>query len=206
MARPLRFRLGDQDFAAEPVRIDRSKLYGRVEAVAVDKYGDPLEKAVLDEDGATIVRATGTGYLGAEGRWSARGDLLAVDEHGRPRPLLPSSFDETIELWPEGSVDLDEYFLHEIDHLYVLEGLDSGPVAALLEAEGRLFSFPFLFRAGYESYRAFLVPKGERVFLAVGRRAVVDFIGKQNSSVIDEVLDEETADDENEELDFSMRY
>lgn len=207
MARSLTFELGGKSYAGAISRIDRARLYGRVQQLATDKYGAALEKAALDEDGATIVSAAGFGYQDEDGRWLARTALGAVDEEGRPLPVLPSSFDAAIALQESESVDLDEYHLHEIESLYLLDGDLDGLVADCedyFEARGRLYRCPFRFRAGHESSTAILLPRAGRLYLAVGRRALVEFVGRRHRYVIDELTESEEDEGEIEELDFQF--
>ena len=205
MARSLQFKLGRRKFGGEISRVDRARLYGRVEPLATDKYGAPLVKAALDEDGATIIAAAGMGYQNDDGRWLHRAGLQATDAEGRPRESRPSSFDAPVELVEEESVDLDEYHLYEIETLYVLEGdIDPAPFERFLKDRERLYCFPFSYREGYEGYTGFLIPRGGRVFLAAGRRAAVEFVGKRSRYVIDEVLAEDESDIAEDELNFSM--
>ena len=195
MAKNLQFLIGEREFALEPVKIDRTKLYGKVETVAVDGQGRELEKAYLDDTGSVVVSSSGLGYRTEDGSWAARGDLIAVDETGAPLEQRASSFDMPISL--NERVSLDDYFLHEITAVYSLSGADGDHLARVLSESDELYTFPFSYRAGHISSPAFLIPGDGKVFLTVGRKVAIEFLNKQRHAPIDEV-------DEDDEFDFSM--
>ena len=64
-----------------------------------------------------------------------------------------------------------------------------------------IFTFEFNFRADYEGDPAFLVENEGEVFVLVGKKIEFEFIGLEESGVLDE---EETTEDEEDEFDFSM--
>ena len=84
MARALTFDLGGTAFQAEPVKLDRKKVYGWTETVATDGAGEPCRKAWLDPDGSLVVPASGTANatLAADGTWLDADALTYVDEAG----------------------------------------------------------------------------------------------------------------------------
>lgn len=62
MARNLTFAVAGGTIAAEPVKIDRTKLYGWTETVALDGAGNPCELALIDRSGTTLIPMAVIGY------------------------------------------------------------------------------------------------------------------------------------------------
>ena len=194
MARKLTFLIEDRSFEVAIFKLDRDKLYGSQEVVAVDPGEKPLRKGYLDEWGSVVISATGMGYLDGEGHWRSKADLVAVDAFGQPLETTPSSFDAPIVL--SETATIDRYCAHEIVSVYVLRGFELEEFAAILNRSSELFCFPFAYRAGYETKTAFLNPVDERIFMAIGVETKLDYLKKPQKIEID--------DDDEDELDFGM--
>lgn len=195
MARILTFTLGDTEHAASPRKVDRSKLYGRTETVALDVDGQECSLVLMDADGTLIVPKGGTGLgLLADGAWVERSELVAVDAAGERLPLHPSSFDAPVPLTtpasPEDLLDCAITGVYQLD-----------ADAAFVDALGQsIFSFEYFFRAGHAGSQAFVLASGGVAYLLVGRPATFDLLGLET---VAEALDEES-DDDLDDLDFSM--
>src|SRR5262249_1648178 len=100
MARVLTFALGDQSFSCGVDKLDRKKLYGYRRRQVLDDKARACRLGLLCEDGRSLLGPGGVAmaYLDQGGDWIERGELLAVDDAGRPLPLLPSSYDAPIRL------------------------------------------------------------------------------------------------------------
>src|SRR5262245_13832387 len=141
MARALMFRHAGAEVRCQPVKVDRSKLYGSVEIEAADDQGRPLELATIGPDGHTLIAAGGRAmaFVNPDRNWIDRGRLRPVDPEGRPLAEVPSSFDEPIQL--ETPATIDDLLDHQVKSIYYLE-MDAGAEALLaLLAKGAIFRF-----------------------------------------------------------------
>jgi len=197
MARALTFDLGGTAFQAEPVKLDRKKVYGWTETVATDGAGAPCRKAWLDPDGSLVVPASGTANatLAADGTWLDADALTYVDEAGNELPTVPSSFDAPVSLGAE--VDEEAFLDHVWDSVYQLSNPDLA--AALGE---RIFRFPFNYRAGPAPKEACLLASGGVAWLFAGDPVAREFVGLEQAGELEEEPEEESG--EEEELDFGM--
>ena len=71
MAKNLIFTLGGAEYAAAPVKIERKKLYGWSEIVALDAEGEKCAVVTVDETGSFIIPkgGLGLGILTPQGQW-----------------------------------------------------------------------------------------------------------------------------------------
>ncbi len=199
MPRTLTFQLHDgREFALQPAKIDRPRLYGRSERLPVDNYGSELQPAAVDDHGSTVIRSTGSGYLNEAGQWLSPTELSAVDAAGRPLPEVPSAFHAPIVL--QERFGLDEYYDHEISSVYVLRGEALPELTEALGDHEELYGFPFSYRGGHSPETGFLIPARGRLFLVTGRRVQLDFLERADTGRIDEFEDPGEQD-----LDFSMQ-
>jgi len=100
MAKNLSFTLDGAEYFAAPVKIERKKLYGWSEVIALDDEGNECSLVTVDETGSFIIPkgGTGMGILAPDGKWADRSSLKAVDAEGKDAPLVPSSFDAPVVL------------------------------------------------------------------------------------------------------------
>ena len=197
MARTLTFDLGGTAFQAEPVKLDRDKLYGKTEIVATDGAGVPCRKAWLDPDGSLVVPAGGTtnATLAADGTWLDADALKYVDEAGNELPTVPSTFDAPIALADE--VDEEAFLDHVWSAVYQLSNSD---LAAALG--DRIFRFPFNYRAGPAPKEACLLASGGVAWLFAGDPVAREFVGLEQAGELEEEPEEESG--EEDDLDFGM--
>lgn len=196
MARTLTFRLRDEAHAAGQVKVDRAKLYGRTETVALDADGVECSLVLMDADGTVIVPKGGVGLgLLSHGAWVERGDLVAADAEGTPLTLHPSSFDAPVVL--DTPATPDDVLDCAVSGVYQL---DADPAFADALKED-IFSFEYYFRAGHTGNRAFVLASGGIAYLLVGRPATFELLGLEAAAE----ADTDAADDDDlDDLDFSM--
>lgn len=187
MARQLTFTLEEKEYAASPVKIDRRKLYGWTEVLALDDAGNPCEVVSTDDTGRYIIPRGGTavGLLSPAGEWVERSQLQAVTPEGRSVELLPSSFSASIRL--NGTATEEMLLDHDITDFYELTEAS----AELVEAVGdTIYTFDFCYTDGCEGNPAFLLAADDRLFLLVGRRMCFGMVGYEEPGFIDEDPDE----------------
>ena len=193
MPKPLVFQYGDRDFAFDLHKVDRSKLYGSKTVEVLDDRDRFCEMATLAEDGKTLIGigGTGIGYLTADGNWSDKTDLTAVNMEGEPITPVPSSFAAPIKLEKETS--MEEYLDHNMRLFYKLDHNDVIPdeLSRRLN-DGAIFLFDYSYRGGLQADSGFLLKNdNNEIFFLVGDKTGVDFIGLQQTA---SVTDEETPD------------
>lgn len=205
MPRSLKFSFNDKEFDCELNKIDRSKLYGSVDVETRDSDGNRCGLATLANDGKTLIPYGGTafGYINEDGLWVERSELSPVNLNGEELALLPSSFDLTIGLDKQATL---EEFLDCGARLCYLLGTDTNFEPALLKqlVDGAIYRFDFLYRDGVTADPAFiLATPDESVWMMVGKQAHIDFVGLDQAAVcFTSERDEE--DEESEEFDFEM--
>ena len=203
MARTLSFSINDAEYRASPTKIDRKKLYGWTEILALDDNGNECKMVSTDESGTFIIPkgGTGLGILSQDGKWVNRSQLQAVNENGEPAELVASSFNVTIRL--EQKVTPEEYLNHSITAAYQMDEAD----VALIEAIGDdIYTFSYSYRDSYSGSPAFLLTAddpemGKRLFLMIGELNSFEMLKIEEAGIIEEAEEETEAD---EELDFSM--
>lgn len=198
MAKELIFKLQGADFAAEPVKLERKKLYGWTETVATDRSGGECNTAYLSPYDALIIPAGGLsqGTVDASGRWVEKKTLTAYDENGVDvLPILPSSFDSPIELTVK--VSIDEFLDNDWESVYQIKN------ESLLAALGNdIYKFDFSFRGGVNHNFGYLVATPAGLFLFAGDAQPFQMVGLAEETIIDEADD--TPEESIDELDFSM--
>ena len=199
MARTLTFILGGASFATTPAVVDRKKLYGWTETLALDDAGNPCSLATIDETGTFIVPKSGTGLgtLDTEGRWVERSQLKGVNvADGCEANKVASSFAAPVELGVKASVD--DVLDHAITAIYQLDGADG-----LREAVGTdIYSFSYSYNGGWYGTDAFVLVSGETVFMLLGHRTAWEYAGLEQAGAI--VEDAEAEDEDSGEIGFSM--
>jgi hypothetical protein len=201
VAKPLVFEFRDQSLSFTLNKVDRSRLYGFKETEALAEEGHRCELATLADDGCTVVGrgGTGIGQLSADGLWCDKQTLKPVDLEGKQLTPVPSSFSAPIRLQAKASPF--DYLNHNIRLVYHLASEDN--VADLVQElkTGTLFSFPYSYRGGLVADAGFLLlGEEDKVFLAVGSPTKLEFIGLQQTAVVEEEDDEEESD----VMDFDM--
>jgi hypothetical protein len=197
MAKALTFDIGGVTFSAEPVKVERKKLYGWQEKIAFDENGKLCQTAYADNSGAFILPAggVGQGIFTEEGAWVERSSLAAFNADGSPAELKPSSYGGVINL--DTAVPPETFLNYTVTAVYFL-GADVGLVSAVGE---HIFTFQYCYRDSYETQTAFVLANDTGAFMLVGYDAGFELLEMKQEAVIDE----DGADlEENDELDFAF--
>jgi hypothetical protein len=198
MAKQLIFQTNQQESPCDIVRLDRKKLYGWKDIVAIGPDGNECVRMDIDETGSFIIPKGGKamGNLGENGKWVDKANLKAVDGTGKPAKQIPSSFDNPISL--DKTVDIETYLDHIIDAVYIIKPADdikASLLQSIRSADG-IFTFPFNYRAGYETKAAFLIETKDVLYMLVGTPCEFELIG------LEQISDLNVSEDEDE--DFSI--
>jgi hypothetical protein len=198
MAKQLVFQTNQQEAPCDIVRLDRKKLYGWKDIVAIGPDGNECIRMDIDETGSFIIPKGGKamGNIGENGKWVDKANLKAVDSTGKPAKLIPSTFDNPIQL--DKTVDIETYLDHVIDTVYMItpgDDIKASLLKTIRSADG-ILTFPFNYRPGYESKHAFLIETDDVLYMLVGMPAEFDFIG------LEQISDLNVNDDADE--DFSI--
>lgn len=201
MARELTFSLGGREYAAAPAKVDRKKLYGWTETLALDDDGNECRLVSMDETGTVIIPAggVGLGVLSPEMEWVDRSTLKAVTLDGQDASILPSSYSAPIEL--QEVVTPEEYLSHSITAFYQILGADPALVAA---ARDKIYTFPYLYRDGYEGQRAFLMESDGNLYMMLGYLAPFELLGLDEVGIIEDEEADDAEEEESDDIDFGM--
>ena len=200
MARNLSFVFKGTEYAAKPVKVDRSKLYGWTELKALDDVGRECRIVNMDEMGSLVIPkgGLGMGILSPEGEWVERSSLKAIKADGSEAELVPSSFSAPVEL--HQTVDAETFLDHKITAVYQL---DDAPQELIDKVGEDIYFFTYSFRDSFKGESAFVLSADQALFMLVGQKLDFQMIGLAQA----EIIDEENVDEEDEDsgdLDFSM--
>jgi hypothetical protein len=203
MAKPLTFKLNNNEYSLEPVKLDRKKLYGWTDTLVLDEKGQECRLVNIDSSGTMMIPAggIGQGILDDQGLWVDRSELHAFDSDGNPAEKLPASFDAPIELTE--TVSMEEFLDHYITAIYTMQGEENCPEFVKSLANGAIHTFDFNYRASFEPSPAFMMENGGELFLLVGKKAEFEFLGLEESGLLDEEEDDD-GDTESDDFDFGM--
>jgi hypothetical protein len=202
MAKPLVFHYGGQELSFVLNKVDRAALYGHKEVEVLNEDGKVCELATLADDGRTVVGRGGTAlaYLSADMEWREKGQLKPIDLEGKEIVPVASSYSAPIPLSQHASIN--DYLDHKIRLVYHLTS--ENDFAKLTEEliKGAIYSFPYSYRGGLQADAGFLLAgDGGKVFLAVGSRTEMQFLGLQQAAPLTE---DDSDDDETDLMDFDM--
>ncbi len=202
MARPLVLSLDGQEYPVTLLKIDREKLYGRVEIEAFDEKGLEAELKVLAADGKTLIDKGGTALatVTAKGDSIDRSDLVPVDPDGEKIEQVPSSFSQTNVLKP---ATVDDYLLQIVKTAYILKPHEEADISPLQDQLGtdQIYTFPFSYRGGIEYDNAFVIGSDGDAYMVIGKQAEFQFIKLNQAAVLDTADEEEISADD---LDFDL--
>jgi hypothetical protein len=202
MARPLILSLDGEEYPVSLVKIDRDKLYGKVEIEAFDEKGREAELRVLAADGKTLIAKGGTALATVTDKGDSvdRTELVPIDADGEKIEQVPSSFGQPNELRP---ATIEDYFLQIVKSVYLLQphlGSDIGPLKDQLSSK-QMYTFPFSWRGGIEYDNAFVIGAGDEAFMVTGKQASFEFIKLNQAAVLENAEEEEISADD---LDFDL--
>ena len=199
MARILTLQHGSATFLVNPVKVERTKLYGTTGMRATTPEGKFCHIAGINGDGITVVEPgyTKTGIMTDDGLWADRSELKAVMPDGTDAPLVESSFNSEISL--DTKVSENDLLAINVSSVYQLSGADTLQLASQIGDD--IYTFRFSYCGGYEPCTAFLMVANGVLYIITGTNAPLEFIGIDQNAVLDNDSDEDILDDE---LDFSM--
>lgn len=203
MAKEMIFAIGGKEFAIEPVKIDRKKLYGWREIHAFDDDGNECVLVSTDASGVAIIPkgGIGLGIVSANGQWVERSKLKTVASDGSAAVLYPSSYN-TVNMLQNKATE-EDLLDCSITSCYHMRDADP-ELAAAIGAD--IYRFDYCYRDSYETSPAFLLASEiagkSELFLMVGSQNVFDYIGLEELAVA--VDDEPDDEEENDDIDFGM--
>ncbi|MEN9797317.1 MAG: hypothetical protein RL653_1013 [Pseudomonadota bacterium] len=156
-------------------KLSRKDLYVTRRRVALDDAGQPCQRAALTRDGMLLRSGmTGQGYCNADGTWVPQKALTGLGPSGESLPLVPGTLGTEQALEPATAQQLLD--LH-VTAVYRLTSVHAAPkLESALEA-GRIFRYPFNYRADFRAETAFLVANAEGAFAVVGVPAAPAWLG-----------------------------
>lgn len=197
MPRPLTLSLDGREFEVRIVKIDREKLYGKVEIEAYDEKGNPAQLLVLAPDGKTLIDKGGTalGTVDENGDSISRTDLIAVDEDGQKIETVPSSFNE-INVLKKASVE--DYLSQLVKSVYLIEAVEDADRKYLQDhvGAGLIYNFDFSYRGGTEYDKAFALGNKSDAFMIVGKPAELEFVKLNQAVDLDTTEEQEVSAEE----------
>ncbi len=202
MARPLILSLDGQEFPVTLVKIDREKLYGKVDIEAFDEKGREASLKILAADGKTLIDKGGTALATVTDKGDSidRNDLVPVDADGKKIEQVPSSFNQTNVLKP---ATVEDYFMQVVKSVYIVGPHEGAEIRGLMDnlSSDRIFTFPFSWRGGIEYDNAYLIGASGEAFIVVGKQAEFQFIKLNQAAVLESTEEEEISGDD---LDFDL--
>lgn len=199
MARQLTFRIKRKEYTVIPVKIDRKKLYGWTEIIALDEQGRTCNLVSTDDTGTLIIPKGGTalGMLSSDGKWVERTQLKTVRQDGSEAEIIPSSFSVVIPL--KQKVTDEEFLDYSITDFYQLDNVPDD----LLKAIGDdIYTFDYTYLDSYETTPAFLMVADTTLFMLLGYKNRFDMLCLGECSVVDD--DDDYIEVTDDDIDFSM--
>ncbi len=200
MARKAEFSINGQSVMAELKKVDRKKIYGWSTIEVFDESGSKCKLVGLAE-GQYVMPSGSTSLvtLNSKGETVSKSELVGVDSNGKKVAMVPSVYDEKVML---REATVDEYLSMAVKAVYQLQ-IDENKEALLDElSAGKIYYFVFNYRADYEGDDAFLISGGDTIFAITGKTADLEFIGLEDNE--QELVPEETAAEEEDDMDFAM--
>lgn len=197
MPRPLVLSLDGREFDVRILKIDREKLYGKVDVEAYDEKGNPAQLLVLAPDGKTLIDKGGTALatVNEDGDSVSRADLVAVDEEGQKIETVPSSFNQVNVL---KRATVEDYLSQLVKSVYVLEADDAADQKYLQDhvSSGLIYNFEFSYRGGTEYDNAFVLGNRSDAFMIVGKPAELEFVRLNQAVDLDATEEQEVSAEE----------
>jgi hypothetical protein len=197
MPRPLILSLDGREFGIRIVKVDREKLYGKVEIEAFDERGNPAALMVLAADGKTLIDKGGTALtvIDEQGDSVSRADLIAVDEDGEKIETVPSSFNQVNVL---KRTTIEDYLSQLVKSVYLIEAEDEADRRYMQDhvSTGMVYKFDFSYRGGLEYDNAFVLGNKSDSFMIVGKPAALEFVKLNQAVELDTTEEEEISAEE----------
>jgi hypothetical protein len=197
MPRPLVLSLDGREFDVQIVKIDREKLYGKVEIEAQDEKGNPAQLLVLAPDGKTLIDKGGTALATVDenGDSISRADLVAVDEEGEKIETVTSSFNQVNVL---KRATVENYLSQLVKSVYLLDPTEKEDKKYLQDhvSAGLIYNFDFSYRGGTEYDNAYIVGNKTDAFMVVGKPAELEFVKLNQAVDLDATEEQEVSAEE----------
>lgn len=199
MARQLTFRIKRKEYTVIPVKIDRKKLYGWTEIIALDEQGRTCNLVSTDDTGTLIIPKGGTalGMLSSDGKWVERTQLKTVRQDGSEAEIIPSSFSVVIPL--KQKVTDEEFLDYSITDFYQLDNVPDDLLKAIADD---IYTFDYTYLDSYETTPAFLMVSDATLFMLLGYKNRFDMLCLGECSVVDD--DDDYIEVTDDDIDFSM--
>ena len=200
MARELSFVLDGIPFSTFPVKVDRSKLYGTTERLALDEDGIQCQLVSMDESGTVIIPKGGTAQslLAPDGKCVDRSELQTVRLDGTPAVKSPSSYSTMNRLTRKANVD--ELLDCTVKAFYHLPGVSPEIIA---DIGSDIFMFDYCYSESYKTEPAFVLASENELFMLVGTQNEFNFIGLDEVSVL---TDDEADEDDDGDIDLDNLF
>jgi len=197
MPRPLVLSLDGREFDVRILKIDREKLYGKVEIEASDEKGNPAQLLVLAPDGKMLIDKGGTALstVDENGDSISRADLVAVDEDGQKIETVPSSFNQTNVL---KRANVEDYLSQLVKSVYWLDPVEKEDKKYLQDhvSAGLIYNFDFSYRGGTEYDNAFVLGNKSDAFMIIGKPAELEFVRLNQAVDLDPTDEQEVSAEE----------
>jgi hypothetical protein len=186
-------------------KVDRSKLYGYIDAEVLDERQRPCRLATLASDGRTLMPSGGIAlaYVSPKGLWRDKSELKAVNLEGEPIEPVLSTFKAPITL--SETATAEDLLDHNIRMTYRLTAEAEIPTSLMTAIDaGTIFTFPFSYRGGLTADTAFLMGGHDGgLWLLVGKKTKVQLVGFEQQAALAPESDSED-EEESEDIDFGM--
>lgn len=201
MPREIVFKINKKEFRVSPLKIDRHKLYGWIELMAVDENEDLCQLLMTDKSGKYVIPlgGTGIGVLSESGKWVERSELETIDNKGKPANLFESSFNKVNEL--KHTVTSEEFLDYNITDFYQLTNVTKEMIKAVGD---KIYRFEYTYNDSYDPSWAFVMAAENKLFLLVAIKNIFEFLCFGDCETIDEDRDDRLIDDEEDDIDFTM--
>lgn len=202
MGRALVLSLDGEEFPVQMQKIDREKLYGKIEIEAFDEEGNKAFLQILAADGRTLIDAGGTSLatIDESGNSLDRKNLIPVTSDGEEIKPVPSSFSAPNILY---NADIDEYLSHTVKSVYILTPAKDSNFNLLEDSlsDDTIYKFDFSYRGGLEYDTAFLLSNEKTVFMIIGVNAALQFVKLNRPGMLEPVDEQEIS---GEEIEFDL--
>jgi hypothetical protein len=202
MARPLVLVLDGVEYPVSIQKVDRDKLYGKIEIEAFDEKGREAELRVLAADGKTLINKGGTALATVTDKGDSvdRNELVPINEEGDEIEQVPSSFNQNNIL---KKADAEDYLMQIVKSVYLLSPFEDADISPLIDqvTAGQIFYFPFSYRGGIEYDSAYVIGNSKDAFIVTGKQADLEFIKLNETAVLENTEEEEISVDD---LDFDL--
>tara|TARA_B100001758_G_C18390518_1_gene602633 strand:+ start:775 stop:1383 length:609 start_codon:yes stop_codon:yes gene_type:complete len=201
MARQASLIINGTIFSGGLLKLDRKKIYGWSKIDIFDEDDKPCKLASI-YDGRYVLPSGSTSLLcfNKNGDYISKSSLVGVDNKGVKVEKVESIFKEPPIL---SKSNLDDYLSINVKSVYQLEMTVNKDELLKILSNSEIYHFYFNYRADYDADDAFLITNGQEIFIVVGKKADLDFIGLENKEEeLPDDPDEEEID--NDEFDFSM--